>query len=145
MPSNYFALDEVLVNRITTELPELTAVYTPFSVDDMLQLTNSSPSVSIIYTGDRVSDDAGKGKASVIFQQWLVVLCVNDASAQLDKTQSIRAMADPLILKLLAALQGFNPNVAGYREFKRVADGVGVGSASGFAYFPFMFESQVFI
>lgn len=145
MLSNYFALEPVLVERIKSGMPDVIAVYTPFSVDDMLQLTNASPSVSIIYAGDRVVDEAGNGKASVIYQQWLVVLAVRDDSSQLDQTQSLRAKADPLIRQILAAMQGFNPNIAGYRAFKRVADGVGVGSAAGFGYFPFMFESQVFI
>lgn len=145
MLSNYFALEPVLLERIRAEVDGLIAVYTPFSVEDMFQLTNASPSVSLIYTGDRVVDDAGKGKASVIYQQWLVALAVREESAQLDQTQSLRTKADPLIRQILAALQGFNPNIAGFRDLKRVPENLGVASSAGFSYFPFMFESQVFI
>jgi hypothetical protein len=74
-----------------------------------------------------------------------VVLAIHDASAQLEYTHSIREKASPLIVKLLAALQGFNPNVNGARELRRVTASVRGGSSAGFAYFPFMFETQIFI
>ena len=90
-----------------------------------------------------MGETGSSGKITEIFQQWLVVLVVNDASAQSDETMSIRQKADPLICALLSALQGFNPNLKHYRPLKRVEAGVKVGSLSGSAYFPFLFESQV--
>lgn len=139
----YFALEPAIVARIKECLPEVddAAVYTPFSVDDMIDLANDEVAVSIIYAGYRMGDSAGKGKAVSEYQKWLVVLSVRDVEAQQEQTLSLRAKADPFITKLLSALQGWNPNIQGYREFNRVDPGVGVGYESSYGYFPFMFES----
>lgn len=143
---NYFALEPVIVQRIKDEMPDIQEVYTPFSVDDMLQLTNVSPGVSVIYVGDRVGDSAGVGKASQVYQQWLMVLSLNDASAQLEQTNSIRASAAPLIVKLLKAFQGYRPGIVPYGAFKRANAGIEVGSDdAGNAYFPFLFEIEVYV
>ena len=141
---DYFAVEPVLVDRIQTDMPELVEVNTPFTIEAMLEGSNNAPSVSVIYFDDRVSESVGNGSSATIFQQWLVVLCIRDAGAQLQNTNSLRKEADPFIRKLLDALQGFNPQIAGYRMFKRANSPVRIGSSPGFAYFPFMFEIQVF-
>lgn len=142
MQSQYFELEPVLKAQIMVGA-NIENVFTPFSVDDLFDLPINDKGVGIIYVGDRVGETGSSGKITEIFQQWLVVLVVNDASAQSDETMSIRQKADPLICALLSALQGFNPNLKHYRPLKRVEAGVKVGSLSGSAYFPFLFESQV--
>ncbi len=142
MQSDYFALEPVIVERLKA-IAGVLAINTPFNVDDMLQITNCSPSLNVIYVGDRVGESAGRGRAVPITQQWLIVLAVNDASSQLEETSNIRKTADPFIREILAKMQGFDPEITGFRPFERVDSGVNVGSASGFAYFPYLFESQV--
>lgn len=142
MQSEYFALEPAIVERLK-DIEGILAINTPFSVDDMLQVVNVSPSLNVIYVGDQVGESAGRGRSAPITQQWLVVLAVQDASAQLEATSNIRKIADPFIREILAKMQGFDPNIAGYRPFDRVNAGVQVGSAAGFAYFPFLFESQM--
>ena len=139
MLSDYFAVEPKIVELIETN-KDILAVNTPFSVDDMLQITNIAPALNVIYVGDRVGESAGQGRANMVTQQWLIVLAVRDASSQLDQTSNIRKEADPLIRELLSKMQGFNPNVAGFRPFERVDAGVQIGSSAGFAYFPFLFE-----
>lgn len=147
MTNQYFAVGDAIVSQLRSNFSddELIAIYTPFDIDDVAQVVNASPSACVIYLGDRVGDDAGRGKVTTVYQQWLVVLAIHDASAQLEYTHSIREKASPLIVKLLAALQGFNPNVDGVRELRRVTASVRGGSSAGFAYFPFMFETQLFL
>lgn len=142
MPSNYFALEPLIVEKLK-EIEGILAINTPFSVDDMLQITNVSPSLNVIYVGDQVGESVARGRAAPITQQWLIVLAIQDASSQLEETSNIRKIADPLICELLDKMQGFNPNLTGYRPFERVNAGVNVGSASGFAYFPYLFESKL--
>lgn len=142
MQSEYFALEPAIVERLR-DIEGILAINTPFSVDDMLQVVNVSPSLNVIYVGDQVGESAGRGRSAPITQQWLVVLAVQDASAQLEETSNIRKIADPFIREILAKMQGFDPSIAGYRPFDRVNAGVQVGSAAGFAYFPFLFESQM--
>lgn len=143
--TDYFAVEPLIVEHIKTSIPELLEVNTPFNVDDMLDSSNGDKTVSVIYYGDRMGETSGKGKVSVQYQQWLVVLTVRDPAAQGGHTNSIRAYANPLILKLLDAMQGFNPNITAYRQFLRADSPVTAGTDAGFAYFPFMFETQMFI
>lgn len=142
---NYFALEPAIVERLKDQIPELEDVYTPFSVDNMLELTNNAVAAHVIYAGDRVGDSVGNGRANAVYQQWLVVLAVRDDGAQSGQTQSLRAIAAPLIVKLLRALQGFNPQISGYRALQRTNDGVGIGHSAGFGYFPYLFESQMLV
>lgn len=141
MLSDYFAVEPKIVELLETN-KDILAVNTPFSVDDMLQITNVAPALNVIYVGDRVGDSVGQGQANTVTQQWLIVLAVRDASSQLDQTSNIRKEADPLIRELLNKMKGFNPNVAGFRPFVRVDPGVQIGSSAGFAYFPFLFETK---
>jgi len=141
---DYFAVEPILVEKIKTAMPDLVDVNTPFTIEAMLEASNNAPSVSVIYFDDRIGDSASNGSSATVFQQWLVVLCIRDAGAQLQNTNSLRKEADPFIRNLLDTLQGFNPQVAGYRMFKRANSPVRIGSSPGFAYFPLMFEIQIF-
>ena len=143
--TDYFAVEPLIVAHITESMPDLIEVNTPFNIDDMLDQSNNDKTVSVIYYGDRMGESSGKGKMTSQYQQWLVVLTVRDAHAQGGTTNSIREYANPFILQLLDAMQGFNPDAKAYRQFMRVDSPVTAGSDSGFAFFPFMFETQMFI
>jgi len=141
---NYFALEEDILKRIKTELPDIDEVVTPFNVDDLFECLISDVGIGIIYVGDRISDTSGDGKANAIYQQWLIALGVSDASSQLSETMSIRQLADPYIRKILAAMQGYQPQIVGYKRFLRVDAGVPIGkTTAGRAFFPFLFEAQM--
>ena len=141
---NYFALEEDILKRIKNELPDIDEVVTPFNVDDLFECLIGDVGIGIIYVGDRISDTSGDGKANAIYQQWLIALGVSDASAQLSETMSIRQLADPYIRKILAAMQGYQPQIVGYKRFLRVDAGVPIGkTTAGRAFFPFLFEAQI--
>lgn len=142
MPSNYFALEPIIKAHLQ-DIESIQAVYTPFSVDDMLESTAVAPSISVIYVDDRVGESAGNGSASIVYQQWLVVLCVEDAGSQLEDTTQIRNAASPMIIEILKRMQGFNPNVLGFRQFKRANAGVQHMSAAGKLWLPYLFECQM--
>lgn len=142
---DYFEVEPVLVEYIRVNVDNLLAVDTPFDINDMLDSRNVTPSVSVIYYGDRMGEISAQGALNSQYQQWLIVLKLNDPMAQSGNTNSLRELANPFILQLLSCLQGFNPNLKRYRKFKRVDCPVGVGSSSGFGYFPFLFEVQMFV
>ena len=142
MPSNYFALESIIKGRLQ-DIESIQAVYTPFSVDDMLESTAVAPSISVIYVDDRVGESAGNGSASIVYQQWLIVLCVEDAGSQLEDTTQIRNAASPMILEILKRMQGFNPDVLGFKQFKRANAGVQHMSAAGKLWLPYLFECQM--
>lgn len=148
MIQDYFALQQPIVNRIVQAIEvngKPIPIYTPASVDDMLQLTNTAPAIHVIYMDDRVEGNAGNGAASACYQQWLVVLCVKHAGAQLQTTKDLLAAASPLIIQLLKALQGFDARQPGYRPLKRVTAGATHGIKAGLGYFPYLFEAQFFL
>ena len=142
MPSNYFALESIIKGRLQ-DIESIHAVYTPFSVDDMLESTAVAPSISVIYVDDRVGESAGNGSASIVYQQWLIVLCVEDAGSQLEDTTQIRNAASPMIIEILKRMQGFNPDVLGFKQFKRANAGVQHMSAAGKLWLPYLFECQM--
>ncbi|ENW05741.1 phage tail terminator protein [Acinetobacter beijerinckii] len=142
MPNNYFALEPIIKDRLQ-DINSILEIYTPFSVEDMLECTAVAPSISIIYVDDRVGESAGNGSASVVYQQWLVVLCVEEASSQLGDTTLIRNAASPMIVEVLKRMQGFNPQIAGFKQFKRANAGVQHMSAAGKLWLPYLFECQL--
>lgn len=148
--TDYFAVEPLIVQHIKNNMPNLVAIDTPFDIDNMLDNRNGTPSVSVIYNGDRMGDSTQNGKVTTQYQQWLIVLKVSHADAQSSHTNELRAYASPFILQLLNCMQGFDPKtleprLKAYRQFKRADSPVGVGSDVGFGYFPFLFEIQMFV
>lgn len=141
--TDYFACEKEIVERIKDSIPELKAVMTPFSLDGMLESSQNAPAVHVIYSGDVVNGNSvGSGAARTITQRWLIVLAVRLANSQLQDTSSIRGNAGELIPKLLACLQGWQPNSA-HRPMVRSAGAPPPGYSSAFAYFPYMFETVI--
>lgn len=148
--SNYFAVEPIVVRHIQDKVLGLADVNTPFDIDAMLDGISATPSVSVIYYGDRVGDVSSNGRLVSQFQQWLIVLKVADATAQSKNTNELRAYASEFIIQLTKCMQGFDPKtylpqLTAYRQFRRVDSPVGNGSYSGFGYFPFLFEIQMFV
>ena len=138
----YFAVEPILVEHITNNVSGLIEVDTPFSIESMLDNSNNAPSVSIIWYGERFSEQVGRDNRtkSIQYDQWLIVLKVRDTESQAADTHSIRALADPYIMQLHDCMMDFNPQLKGYGRFDKTSCPVTSGSDSGFAYFPFMFE-----
>ncbi len=138
----YFAVEPLLVDNIKNNVAGLIEVDTPFSIEEMLDNRNNAPSVSLIWYGERFSEQVGRNgqSKSIQYDQWLIVLKINDTESQSTDTHSIRALADPYIMQLHDCLMDFNPNIQGYGRFNKTSCPVTNGSDSGFAYFPFMFE-----
>lgn len=140
--SNYFGAEDAIVKRLQEQVPELKAVLTPFSIGDMVESSQPSPAVHVIYGGDVVSgNETGNGVRRTIDQRWLVVLAVRTPKAQLQNTSEIRVLSGELIPKVLRSLQGWAP-VEWMRPLGRVS-GPAAGYSSSFAYFPFMFEGRI--
>ena len=145
MIDNYFALEPVIVEALKNNIPEIETIHTPFSIEEMLGMTNEEVALSVIYFDDRVGDEAVKGRVNIIHQQWLVVLSLREASSQLQSTNEIRKKAEPYIQMILKTMQGLDPKLTGSRPFKRVNSPARSGGQSSFFYIPFMFESQLMI
>lgn len=140
--NNYFAAEDAIVARLKAQVPSITQVLTPFSIGDMLEASQPSPALHVIYAGDNVvGNEAGQGAMRVIGQRWLVVLAVRTPRAQLQDTSELRRLAGVHIPPILKALQGWAP-VTWMRPLGRVS-GPPAGYSSSFGYFPFMFEGRI--
>lgn len=139
---NYFDAEAAIIGRIRAQVPELKDVLSPFSVGDMVEASQPSPAVHVIYGGDNVTgNEAGNGARRIIDQRWLIVLAVRTPKAQLQNTTEIRILAGELIPKIINALQGWAAT-EWMRPLVRV-NGPSAGYSSSFAYFPFMFEGRI--
>ena len=144
MSESYFALEPVIVKALQDNIPEIKTIHTPFNIEEMLGITNEEVALSVIYFDDRVAGNAGQGQVSTIYQQWLVVLSVREASSQLQQTNAIRELAAPHIQKVLKVMSGRDPEIAGFDVFKRTNSPVRSGGQTGHFYFPMMFECLMF-
>jgi hypothetical protein len=140
--NNYFEAELSIAQRLKQEVPNVLHILTPFSVGDMVESSQPSPSIHIIYGGDSVTGElVGQGSSKFIDQKWLVVLAVRTAAAQLQNTSDIRLKAGEIIPLILNSLQGWKP-VKWMRPLARIS-GPPAGYSSSFAYFPFMFEGRI--
>lgn len=138
---DYFAAEAAIVARLEA-LGDFKAVLTPFDVADMVESSQPSPAVHVIYSGDTiVGNEAGEGRQNMVAQKWLVIVAARLPKAQLQQTIKIRALAGQLVPKVLGALQGWAP-VEWMRPLSRV-NGPPAGYSSSFAYFPFMFQGRI--
>ncbi len=142
MQSNYFAAETSIVERLKDQVSGIKAVYTPFSTADMVEASQHSPAMHVIYGGDSISgNEAGNGAHRTVDQRWLVVLAVRTAKAQLQDTTDARVLAGEIIPQILQALQGWKAEGM-QRPLVRVS-APPVGYSATFAYFPFMFEGRM--
>lgn len=144
--TNYFAAEAAIVARLQEKVSGITKIYTPFDLQGVVESSQASPALHVVYSGDLVGGtnpgpQAGAGAAKIVDQRWLVVLAVRTAAAQLQDTTEIRTKAGVLIPAILGALQGWQP-VEWMRPLARVS-GPSAGYSSSFAYFPFLFEGRV--
>lgn len=140
---DYFALEQPIVDQLKT-IDGIEAVYTHFSIEDMMQGATVSPSVSVIYIDDRIGETLNNGQVNCIYQQWLIVLAVEEAGSQLENTIEIRKKASPFIIEVLKKLQGFDADLVGVDVLQRANAGVQHMSAAGKLWIPFLFEAKIF-
>ncbi len=144
--TDYFAAEKAIVDRLTAQVPGIVKIYTPFDLQGVIEASQASPALHVVYSGDVVGgtgpgQQAGAGASKIVDQRWLVVLAVRTAAAQLQDTTDIRTKAGALIPSVLGALQGWAP-VQWMRPLARIS-GPTAGYSSSFAYFPFLFEGRV--
>jgi len=141
MLADYLAAGPLIIARIADAVPGIVSVLPARDLASLTESTLQSPTVFVVYDGDRLADTAGRGQAQAVQQRWLVVLAIRNAK-QGDGGAGMAAEAGPLLVGLLKALQGWQPNSTDYRPLVRVA-APRPGYSPAFAYYPLAFESQI--
>lgn len=137
----YLAIGEQIVARLKDQVPELLAVYTPSEIGDAEESSQITPCCHVVYGGDQVADSAGRGAASMITQEWFVILAVSHASSQLNDTTDLQKEAGLIIPKILKALQGWQP-AGSVMPLVRVNASPPVYQSTC-AYYPFAFTGKL--
>ncbi len=139
LSGDYFEVEPGIVALLETEFPDI-EVRAPASLGELQEQSQGDLNLYLLYAGDLVVAQSSDGEQVQVDQQWMVVLSVRNASAQLDSSRS-RAAAGPLIARLLRCLMGREPSAFSGPLIR--GSGQAAGYSSSFAYFPFMFKTRV--
>jgi hypothetical protein len=139
MDADYLALEDLLVARLRSEMPELKAVLTAEDLAGVRGATQFDAAAHVVYLGDDVTTASGSGAAQPVAQQWMVVLVVKFAGTP-TTGKGLRKKAGPLIAKLLQTVCGWQPQPAPLTALRRI-NAPKVGYDNGFAYYPFAFKT----
>lgn len=140
---NYLSAEQLIVTRLKERVPELVGAFSAADLDSVQEAKQTHPAAHVLYYGDRIVEGSGRssiGDCQTVDQVWYVILVVKNARTQLTN-EAARADAGPLILKILKALQGWQPSPE-HSPMKRV-NGAAPGFKSGFAYLPFCFTTRI--
>ena len=138
---SYLAIGEQIVARLRDQVPELLEVYTPSEIGDAEESSQITPCCHVVYGGDTVADDAGRGQANIVTQQWFVILAVRHSASQLNDTLELQKEAGLIIPKILKALQGWQP-AGSVMPLVRVNASPPVYQSTC-AYYPFAFTGKL--
>lgn len=138
---SYLAIGEQIVARLKDQVSDLLEVYTPSEIGDAEESSQITPCCHVVYGGDTVADDAGRGQANIVSQQWFVILAVRHSASQLNDTLELQKEAGLIIPKILSALNGWQPE-SSTRPLKRVAASPPV-YATTCAYYPFAYAGSL--
>lgn len=144
---NYFSVGLAIVERL-----EQTGLFKKVaflqSLNNVTENKQITPACYVVYRGDVVTDDAGQGKQNAISQRYSVVVAVANAQSQTDALAMVKDGGE-LIPKVLKELKGWQPSIGGHPvKFARPlvrTSGDMAGLSNAFSYYPFTFESKVFI
>ena len=138
MITDYFAAEGPIVARLQALVPGV-AVLTSSDIAESEDRPPITPAIRVLYGGDRVGSQAGRGAAQAIAQRWLAVVVVRDTRP--GGADGGRQNAGALLLQVLAALSGWEP-APGFGPLRRV-DAPMPHYGEGLAQFPLAFETAL--
>ncbi|MEW5708776.1 MAG: hypothetical protein AB1830_07715 [Pseudomonadota bacterium] len=138
MIADYFAAEGPIVARLAAQVPGV-AVLTSSDLAETEDAPPITPAIRVLYGGDRLGSQAGRGAVQSVFQRWLAVLVVRDTRP--GGVGGGRQGAGQLLLQALSALSGWEPG-PGFGPLKRV-EAPAPHYGDGLAQFPLAFECQV--
>lgn len=130
-----------ICDRIRAQVPALKAVLPAWDLASVVERSQVTPAVFVVYDGEDVADQVG-GKKVLESQRFIVVLAVRNAADTLggsgaaEDARAIRAA-------IYAALSGWVPSPE-HRPLTRARSSVRPHYTPGFAYLPTAFETKSF-
>lgn len=111
-PANYFALEGAILERLHAHFdtePSLRHVAID-AAPDMEAAADGAiapPAVFLVPGGDRVTEQAARGRTHQVAQQWLVIVVTRDVASATGA--AARAEAGAIVSAVLGALAGWQP------------------------------------
>lgn len=142
MSDNYLFLEQLIIERIKSEVKGLKKVEGLSNLASLEGERQVVPAAYVIYLNDVVSSgDNHQGalkKVQTITQEWAVVLTVNPADA--DKTgKNARQQAGVLLAEILKAMTGWKPDGA-TTAFSRATGRAAPSYFDSYFYYPVAFQ-----
>lgn len=140
---NFFGLEALLVDRLTSELADLTPKVKILTASDLAGVSEEqqfTPAVHLVYRGYRTTDMRSDGKVARMQQTWLAVVATRNAR-QLRTGDAARADAGQIAQRVLRALMGWQPN--NFSKPLMLTDGPEAGFNGGFQYLPLAFTAEL--
>jgi hypothetical protein len=145
LAENFFTLEQLLVDRLTLELADLTPKVKILTAADLAGVSEEqqiTPAIHLVYRGYRPTDVRTDGKAARLQQTWLAVVATRNAR-QLRSGEAARADAGQIAQRVLRALMGYQPT--GSSKPLMLTDGPEAGFNGGFQYLPLAFTAELAI
>ncbi len=142
LPNNFLEPEGHIVARLKEALAGLQPavhVLTAAELAGVKESAQHTPAVHVVWSGFRVLESRGDGKAARLDHTWLVVAAVRNVQGTRSGAAA-RAEAGDLAARAGAALMGFRPpNVAGPM---RLTSAPPAGFSGGFMYLPLAFLAE---
>jgi len=132
-----------ICDRIRAQVPALKAVLPAWDLASVVERSQVTPAVFVVYDGEDVADQVSNGKTVLESQRFVIVLAVRNAS---DTLGGSGAAEDAMAIRtaIYAALSGWVPGPA-HRPMTRARSGYRPHYTPGFAYLPVAFETKSFV
>ncbi len=144
MADNYLLLENLLVERIKSEVTGWVVVEPKASLAEVEQERQLTPSIYIIYLGDEITTGTGQHgglrKVQVVTQQWAMVVTSNPADASTTGSYAREELGE-LLGKVITAITGWKP-LDDIEAFRRSAGRTETIPINGFIYYPLIFETS---
>lgn len=145
--ANFLALEQLLVTRLKSTLPEPAAaagfktvhVLTAADLAGVTVEQQLTPAVQIIYQGYKKVQGRSDGKVATIGQTWLVTVATRNLR-DVKSGQAARNEAGLLASLVLDALMGWKP--PSFSKPLELVDAPNGGHLAGFFYLPLAFAAE---
>jgi hypothetical protein len=137
--TGYYSAQDFIIERIKDQVSSV-AVFADYQLAGVLENAQITPAIHVLIDGEEHSDSSYGGDHTVR-QRWLIITVVRNVTDQ--RGLSARQQADPILLGLALALNGWQPS-------EDHGPMVSISSpppsfTQGFGYYPLAYTSEISI
>lgn len=139
--NDFLAFGELLKKRMHETIAGVQAVKTASELAGIEEKALASPSIFVVYQGDRPPKDSDQFATHYTTQRWLIVLAVRNKRDAAGGSGA-QAEAGPMLAQIIHSMSAWQPG-EGFRRPARVSAPAPGWTPGGFGYFPVAYECDV--